>query len=587
MAKSFDPARAAAPPETDIVRAVFEGLTDTDPKTLEAIPAVAKKWSASEDNKVWTFELRRDAKWSNGDQVTAEDFVRSWKRLSELGEAVPHKELLSNIVGLKIEKEEIPAKDVGEKNEKNTLLKPVDSPKIPLLDNSPNANTAQVPKKQEVKPATENKEKPKESLIAKEEPKKKKAKKKEIGAKAIGKYKLEVSLVKPDKEFPALVAHPIFRPVHEKTEFEKDKLQADVITNGAFRISSVGQNDITLDRAENYWSKETVELERVRFIPQENAEKALEAYKNGQVDAVTNANFEPLALKLLEPYEDFRRTVHSALNFYEFNREKYPFNDRRVREALAIAIERERLTDDDMDGASKPALGFLPFAEQRKAKLSQDEEKAKKLLSEAGFPEGKDFPPVKLVINRNNIQKKIADSVAKMWEENLNIKTEIIVKESDELEIVKKEGDYDVIRRGVVLPTSDETANMLAIFPVEDEEDGKEKNPTKNRPETDLEEEDSDNEIPADEKVAQKIRNLNALTEKLRKIEDTSETNETILTEEKAILELPAIPLYFPTSYSLVKPYVEGFDINTLDAPSLKDVKINNFWQPKKTGKES
>lgn len=585
MAKSFDPARAAAPPETDIVRAVFEGLTDTDPKTLEAIPAVAKKWSSTEDNKVWTFELRKDAKWSNGDQVTAEDFVRSWKRLSEMGEEIPHKELLNNIVGLKIEKEANPAEKVSEekKDQSKNLLKPIDSPKIPLLENSANTNTERTPKKSESK-TIEDRQAEQEPLVAADKPKKKIDKQKEFGIKAIGKYKLEVSLVKPDKDFPALVAHPIFRPIHEKTEFEEDKLQSDVITNGAFRITSVGQKDITLDRAENYWNKDEVELERVKFIPQENAEKALEAYKKGEVDAVTNADFEPLALKLLEPYEDFRRTIHSALNFYEFNRAQAPFDDRRVREALAISIERERLTDDDMDGASKPALGFLPFAEQRKAKLSQDKVKAKKLLAEAGFPEGKNFPTVRLVINRNNIQQKIAGSVAKMWQQNLNIKTEIIVKETAELEAVKKEGDFDVIRRGVVLPTSDETANMLAIFPTEDEE-GNEKESTKYNSESNNE--ISIAKISPDERVSQKIKNLNALAEKLRTKEETGEKNETILTEEEAILELPAIPLYFPTSYSLVKPYVEGFDINTLDAPSLKDVKINNLWQPKKTGKES
>ena len=124
-----------------------------------------------------------------------------------------------------------------------------------------------------------------------------------------------------------------------------------------------------------------IELERVRFVPTENAEKALEAYRAGEVDAVTNADFEPLALKLFTPYNDFERTTHSALNFYEFNQINTPFQDRRVREALAIGIERERLTEDDMDGASRPAFSFLPFNEDTKLKLSQNTEKAKNLLT--------------------------------------------------------------------------------------------------------------------------------------------------------------------------------------------------------------
>ncbi len=77
-------------------------------------------------------------------------------------------------------------------------------------------------------------------------------------------------------------------------------------------------------------------------------------------------SFEPLALKLLTPFEDFRRMTHGALNFYEFNRNKPPFHDRRVREALAISIERKYLTEDEMDGASFPALSFLPFEKDRR-----------------------------------------------------------------------------------------------------------------------------------------------------------------------------------------------------------------------------
>ena len=100
MPKSFDPALASAPPETDVVRAVYEGLTDTNPKTLETISAIAINWASTNDNKIWTFKLRRDAEWSNGEKITANDFVRSWIRLKEMGEKVAHYKLLSNIVGM-------------------------------------------------------------------------------------------------------------------------------------------------------------------------------------------------------------------------------------------------------------------------------------------------------------------------------------------------------------------------------------------------------------------------------------------------------------------------------------------------------
>ncbi len=584
MPKSFDPALAAAPPETDIVRAVFDGLTDTDAKTLQTIPAIAKEWKSSDDDKTWTFSLRRDARWSNGETVKAQDFARSWKRLAEMGDKVTHHELLNNIVGTRISSREI----APEKDDKklDVLSKNLPAENLQLFPKTSNSNSANLSQSGETKPLEAEKNTGEQ---IKTEPKPKAENKTEIkfGAEVVDNFTLKVSLVKPDKDFPALVAHPIFRPIYsDGKQFETGKLNADIITNGAFRIFSVGQDGITLDRADYYWNRKDVEIERVRFVPTENAEKALEAYRAGEVDAVTNADFEPLALKLLTPFDDFRRTTHSALNFYEFNLNRKPFDDRRVREALAIAIERERLTEDDMDGASLPALSFLPFDEESDAKFAQDTNRAKNLLAEAGFPDGKDFPTVRLLVNRNNIQQRIARSVAKMWKQNLNVETEIVVKDSAELEIAAQTGDFDILRRGVVLATTDETMNMSVIFAGR----GKLKNEDTEKEIIDEKgETDKTSENPivagvAPEQFSQaensfdtKSSGENLAVENFEKAEEAGR----ILTKEEAVKQVHGIPLYFPTSYSLVKSYVQGFEINTLDAPSLKDVKINNDYQPK------
>ena len=75
LPQTFDPAFAAAPPDTDLVRAIFEGLTDYDPQTLAPVPAVATRWESPDEGRTWTFHLRDDARWSNGEAVTAKDFV--------------------------------------------------------------------------------------------------------------------------------------------------------------------------------------------------------------------------------------------------------------------------------------------------------------------------------------------------------------------------------------------------------------------------------------------------------------------------------------------------------------------------------
>jgi oligopeptide transport system substrate-binding protein len=567
MPKSFDPATASAAPETDIVRAIFEGLTDTNPKTLEAVPSVAEKWTASADFKTWTFQLRKDAKWSNGERVTASDFVRSWKRLAALGKAATHYKLLKNIVGMQIAEKknilEIPGEEV------DILPKPLGEENLPFLKPSATREPQRVqPKPLETETAQAKKEE-------KTEPK--------FGVEAVDNFTLKVLLLNADKNFPALVAHPMFRPIYGDGKiFESGKLDASIVTNGAFRIFSIGQDGITLDRAEYFWNKDKIELERVRFVPTENAEKALEAYRDGLVDAITNVDFEPLALKLLAPYDDFRRTTHSALNFYEFNRNKKPFDDRRVREALSMSIERERLTEGEMGGATKPALSFQPF-DKSSTKLAHDVEKAKNLLAEAGFANGENFPTINLVVNRNDVQQRIARVVARMWKQNLNLNTEIHVKESIELEAAKQAGDFDILRRNEVFPTSDETANMLAIFAPEF---AATESVIENKTTGDEALKDGEATIAEHSKTGEVV----AGQESENPTNDASSENienETILTEEEAISELPAIPLYFPTSYSLVKPYIQGFEINTLDAPSLKDVKIDNNWQPKKTKGES
>jgi len=560
MPKSFDPALASAPPETDIARAVFDGLTDLDTKTLNESPALAEKWESSADFKTWTFHLR-NANWSNGDPITASDFVRSWKRLAAMGEKAPFGYLIDNIVGMR-----------PKKGESATLPEMLASPpanhQLPI---QPERVRPQTPAENE-KPAA-NDTGPIQKSETEEAAKKKTPAGvgEKIGVEAVSETELKVTLISPDKDFPKLVANPVFRPVFGDGKEFASGLNPDFVTSGAFHITSAGSDGIVLDRSDSYWNRQAVNLERVRMIPQQNAEAALEAYKAGQLDAVTNAEFAPLALKLLSPYEDFRQTTHNALNFYEFNLERPPFNDHRVREALAIAIERERLTEGELKGSTTPATSFLPFDDQPHEQIEQDVDRARDLLDRAGFPDGENFPTILLLINRNDTQQRVARSVAKMWKDNLNINTEIVVKDAADLETARATGDYDLVRRGLVFPTTDSTASFLAIFPPQHEA------------EKSSEPKETDTSIAG---LHLGDKPATAVDNSAHAAPDAARSDPTF-TEDRALFELRAIPLYFPTSYSLVKPYVRGFEINGLDAPSLRDVMIDSNWQPKTANGES
>jgi len=565
--KSLDPAKAAAAPETDIVRAVFEGLTDLDAKSLREIPGVAERWKPSPDHKTWTFFLRKDARWSNGEQVTAGDFVRSWRRLADMRDKAANSYLFKNIVGMGRLAATGPSGDSGD-----FLGTPGSESELPLQQMSMNTNTNGKP------PVTP----PGNTANPPLDPKKMLSVAAKFGVEAIDDQTLQITLETPDKDFPRLVANPVFRPVYgDGTYFEKAAVDRSIVTNGAFRIVEVGNDSILLERAEYYWNREAIELERVRFVHVDTAEKALVAYRAGSIDAITNADFEPLALKLLSPYEDFRRTTHSALNFYEFNLKNAPFSDRRVREALAVAIDRDRLTEAELEGSVEAATKFLPLSENKNRSLSFDIEHARANLVAAGYPNGTGFPVIRLLINRNDAQQRIARSVARMWKQNLNLETQIIVRPAVEAEAARAAGEYDLFRRGLVLPSVDESVSLAAIFDL-----AARKTEIESRLAL-IEKEKSEREAAKTPKIVTSGPLAVDQPVVADELLDEVKSPEKAFTELDALFEVRAIPLYFPKSYSLVKPYVLGFEMNGLDAPSLKVVSIDSTWQPKTPAKES
>lgn len=539
MPKSLDPARASAAPETDVVRAIYEGLTEVDPKTFEAVPAVAEEWSVSDDGRTWSFKLREDAKWSNGKPVVANDFVRSWKRLLDLREQTAHRNLLANIA--------VAAGTEQGMSEPEDFVRS-EKPPEPAPKDAMESDARQPPETAPGDPPVR------------------------LDVSAPDHSTLVVKLTKPDRDFAKLVAHPIFRPVFGSAEgFDKKQLDPRIVTNGAFRISSIDENGISLERSETYWNHDKVELDRVSFVPAGKADEALEAYRTGKVDAVTNVDFAPLAQKVFSSYSDIRRNAFAALNFYEVNHTKPPFNDRRVREALAITIERERLLAGELEGTTRPALSFLPFALTTKNQLVQDKERARDLMEQAGYEGGRGFPVVRLVVNRNDTQQRIARSVARMWKENLNIDTDVIVKENSDVAEIHRQMDFDILRRGVVLPVVDEAVSMSAIL-------GRSKDPDAFELASTVTSESQDRN-PSNRYPENTNQNSNANSAGQK---GSTRPSKTTLSQDAALYELRAIPLYFPTSFALVKPYVEGFEISSLDAPLLTGVSINSDWQPKR-----
>lgn len=470
--KTIDPALAFNSPESDVVRAIYEGLTDLNPETLDAIPSIAESWTQSVDGRVWIFTLRDDARWSNGDVVTAHDFVRSWKRLATEGLPVSLSPLVTNINGLSESK--------SRQNDSSRGDEP-----------SGDVTTA------------------------------------------IDDFILQVVLAEPDTDLPKVLSHQIFRPVHSSFDAQSNGPDSPLpVTNGAFRIESVSNNEILLGRSSLFWDADQVGVARVRFVMSQSAEQALDDYRAGRLDAVTNFDFEPLALKLLSSYSDFRRSNHSAVNLYEFNVERAPFSDERVREAFSLALARERLVQSETSGAMGPATSLTPFTENF-GKVAEDVARAKVLMAEAGFPEGKDFPQVTLVVNRNDLQARVARFAARAWKAALGVEVRIETREMGDIEAVRRSGEFDMIRRGVVFPTPSIKAAQDLIFD--------------------------------DANPAEKLAESRAVS--------VASSGESV--EEKEEIPFAVIALYFPKSYSLVKPSVRGFSVNSFGASPVKKVTLS------------
>ena len=195
----------------------------------------------------------------------------------------------------------------------------------------------------------------------------------------------------------------------------------------------------------------------------------------------------------------------------------------------------------------------------RSASLDEDLNRARELLAEAGYPNGQNFPPVRLLINRNDQQRQVAEAIAAMWFANLEIETEIIIKNWDEYEAALRSGDYDLARRGMVMQTTDEATNIRLLFatdqkPLVSASAGANASPAA----------EAGKELPPGTPANREL---------------SPERNPPVDSEAEALRQVSAIPVYFACSSTLLKPYVSGFDNNVLDAPSLKKVRSEAGWR--------
>ncbi|MFA0054852.1 ABC transporter substrate-binding protein [Vibrio echinoideorum] len=390
---TLDPHKSQGVPESHVIRDLLEGLVNQDGDG-NTIPGVAESWETT-DNKTFTFHLRKDAKWSNGDPVTANDFVYSFQRAVDPLTASPYAWYMEYT-------KMVNAKDIvaGKKD------------------------------------------------------------KSELGVKAVDDYTLELTLDTAVPYFVMMMGHTTVKPVHKAT-VEKFGDQwtkpENFVGNGAFVPNQWVVNErLELVRNENYWDNEHTVLNKVTFLPIENQVAEMNRFLSGELDftyEVPNEHFR----RLQKEYpEDVNIKGNLCTYYYQFNAQKAPFDDVRVRKAMSYAMDRDIVTKAILGQGQKPAYfltpeitaGFDPVTPEY-GQLSQKERiaEAKRLLEEAGYTKSNPLE-FNLLYNTSENHKKLAVAIASMWKKELGINAKLENQEWKSYLDSKDTGNFDVARAG-------------------------------------------------------------------------------------------------------------------------------------------
>ncbi|MBJ9280889.1 oligopeptide ABC transporter substrate-binding protein OppA [Citrobacter koseri] len=392
--QSLDPHKIEGVPESNVNRDLFEGLLISDVEGHPS-PGVAEKWE-NKDFKVWTFHLRKNAKWSDGTPVTAHDFVYSWQRLANPNTASPYASYLqyghiANIDDIIAGKK--PATDLGVKAIDDNTFEVTLSEPVPYF------------------------------------------------------YKL---LVHPS-------VSPVPKAAVEKFG-EKWTQPANIVTNGAYKLKNWVVNErIVLERNTQYWDNDKTVINQVTYLPISSEVTDVNRYRSGEIDMTYNNMPIELFQKLKKEIpNEVRVDPYLCTYYYEINNQKAPFNDVRVRTALKLAMDRDIIVNKVKNQGDLPAYSYTPpytdgakLVEPEWFTWSQEKrnEEAKKLLAEAGYTADKPLT-FDLLYNTSDLHKKLAIAVASIWKKNLGANVKLENQEWKTFLDTRHQGTFDVARAG-------------------------------------------------------------------------------------------------------------------------------------------
>ncbi|REJ68822.1 MAG: peptide ABC transporter substrate-binding protein [Planctomycetota bacterium] len=594
--KSIDPAISTGQPEGRIIRALFEGLVNWDPRDLSSTPGVAARWEMSEDSRRITFHLRDDALWSDGTPVTADDFVYSYRRLLDPLTAAQYAYQLYYVVGA--EKYNRGQVAVGDRVEierfdppsgapphargellRGTLLEYaeafVDDPAAGKTELSDDEQRERLRRRVRMytieidgearrfktgvaafrdEPEFDAYEPVKQVLVDFDT----------VGIRAPDDRTLIFELNNPAPYFVSLTGFYPLYPVHRETVERfgsPDWMRPEnLVGNGPYRLEERAFRDyIRLAKSETYWNAENVKLDVIDALAVESNVTALNMYENRQVDWTPVVPTVILPELKKQDRDDLRVAPYLTITYFRFNVTRSPLTDARVRRALSLAIDRPEIVDKIMRGGRTAATSFVPIGIEGYESpdcCQHDPEEARRLLAKAGFPGGKGMRKLTLLHNASEDAEKLCQAVQFQWHDTLGVEVELVRQEWGTYQEKVRNLEYDVAIAGWIGDYVDPNT-FLDMFVT----GGGNNNTGWSHAEFD------------------------AIIKERAPRERDPEKRLALMRQAEEILlaEMPVVPLYFPERNYLVRTYVKGLHNNILDVHPLHDLWIDEAERERQT----
>ena len=396
--QGIDPHIVTGVPEHHILISLCEGLTipNPNPKGSDGyIPGTAESWSISDDGKEYIFKLNKNAKWSNGDPVTADDFVWSWKRIltASLGSQYP--DMLYYLVGAY--------------EYHNGQIDNFDEVGVKALD----SHTLKV-----------NLKNPTPFFIG---------------------------LLSHYSTWPVHKETVLKHGDIDDRNGEWTR-PGNFVCNGPFQLKTWELNNkIVVEKNPHYYDASMVRLNEIHYYPVSNVMTEDRMFRAGQLHLTSSMPTQKCPIYIEEKNPNLKIDPYMGTYFYRINTENETLSDVRVRKALAYSIDRQLLVDKVTQCGQIPAYSFTPPGSngyQPSTEIPYDPVLAKQLLAEAGYSSDNPFPKLEILFNTNEGHRKVALAIQQMWQNELGIEVELVNQDWKVYLSREMVGDFQISRAG-------------------------------------------------------------------------------------------------------------------------------------------